>query len=94
MRFADGRNAGRDTVGLGAGDVPKDAAGIPTVPVLRPVGSGGGGAEYHIRVWVFPLPPDGPMDIYVQVGDLPEGRVTVDGALVRETARRAQIIWS
>ncbi len=72
VRFADGRTAGRENLAPSPYDVPKDAAGIPTVPIVRHIGGGGGGAEYHMRTWVFPLPPDGPMDIYVQVGDLPE----------------------
>jgi hypothetical protein len=75
-------------------DVPKDDVGIPTVPVLLLGGGGGGGSEYHFRVWVFPLPPDGPLSIFVQLGDLPEGHTTLDGALVREAAGRAQVIWS
>jgi hypothetical protein len=93
VRFADGSTAGRDGH-PGPFDVPKDAAGVPTVPIVRPMGGGGGGAEYHMRVWVYPLPPDGPMDIYVQIGELPEGHVTIDGALVRAAADRAQVIWS
>jgi hypothetical protein len=98
VRFADGRTAGREHLAgpfAGPSDVPKDAAGVPTVPILRLMGgSGGGGAESHQRAWVFPLPPDGPMDIYVQIGTLPEGHVTIDGARVRDAADRAQVIWS
>jgi hypothetical protein len=94
VRFADGRSAGRENFGPSVFDVPKDDAGIPTVPVLGHMGGGGGGAEYHMRFWVFPLPPEGPMDIYIQVGDLPEGQVSIEGALLREAARRAQVIWS
>ena len=94
VRFADGRTAGRDRFGGRAFEARKDAAGVPTEPVLHPMGGGGGGAEYHMRVWVFPLPPDGPLDIYVQIAELPEGRVTIDGARVREAAARAQVIWS
>jgi hypothetical protein len=95
VRFADGRTAGREA-GFGARsfDMRKDPAGVPTSLVMHPMGGGGGGAEYHMRVWVFPLPPDGPMDIYVQIGALPEGHVTIDGARVREAAGRAHVIWS
>lgn len=92
--FADGRAAGRGAPNEPVMDVPKDDVGIPTVPVLLLGGGGGGGSEYHFRVWVFPLPPDGPLSIFVQLGDLPEGHTTLDGALVREAAGRAQVIWS
>jgi hypothetical protein len=94
VMFADGRAAGRDAPGYGVFDVPKDGAGIPTVPILTHTGGGGGGSEYHLRVWVFPLPPEGPLSIYVQLGGLPEGHTTIDGALIREAAERARVIWS
>jgi hypothetical protein len=90
---SDGRTAGREHRAT-LFDIPKDDAGFPTEPYLGAMGGGGGGSEYHMRAWVFPLPPDGPMEIYVQVGELPEGHVTIDGALVRAAGARAQVIWS
>jgi len=94
VRFSDGRKAGTADGGLSAFGVPKDAAGIPTEPVIHSMGGGGGETDFHMRAWVFPLPPGGPVDIYVEVGELPEGHSTVDGALIREAAGRAQVIWS
>jgi hypothetical protein len=96
IRFADGRTAGReaDLYGIPA-DVPKDDDGIPTEPVLRFMGSGGGSGAYHVRVWVFPLPPEGPVEIHVALpgSDVPESTVVLDGGLVRSAAERAQVIW-
>jgi hypothetical protein len=94
VRFGDGRTAGRGGAGANIFDIPKDADGVPTVPYVAGMGGGGGGHEFHMRVWVFPLPSDGPLDIFVQVGDLPEGHATIDGAAVRAAATRAEVIWS
>ena len=42
---------------------------------------GGGSGGFHFGVWVFPLPPDGPVEIFVAVpgADVAEVRTTVDG---------------
>ena len=94
VRLADGRVAGRDAPSFGVYDVPKDDAGIPTVPILRRMGAGGGGSHYRFRTWVFPLPPEGPLSIYVKVGKLPEGHGSIEGAPVKEAAERAHVNWS
>ena len=95
VRFADGRTAGREA-NLGSNlDVAKDDRGIPTEPILRMTGGGGGSDGYHFGVWVYPLPPDGPLDVYVSLpaADDPESKVVLDGAAVRSAAERAQVIW-
>jgi hypothetical protein len=77
--------------------VPRDADGIPTEPVITMLGGGGGGSRgYRFQVWVFPLPPDGPLDLYVVApgGDGTEARLTLQGADVRAAAERAVVIWS
>jgi hypothetical protein len=63
------------------------------VPVLRFVGGGGAGATYRFGVWVFPLPPAGPLAIFTEMADLPESSVTIDSALILDAAKRARIIW-
>lgn len=96
VRFADGRTAGREASLFGPPqDVPKDDDGIPTVPVVRFTGSSRGAGGYHVRVWVFPLPPEGLVEVHVALpgSDVPESTVVLDGALVRSAAERARVIW-
>lgn len=95
VRFADGRTAGREAWVFGPPEVPKGVDGIPTEPVVHFLGSGGGSHGYHLRVWVFPLPPEGPLEVHVALpeSDVPESKVVIEGALVRMAAERARVIW-
>jgi len=95
VRFADGRTAGRDASFPGPHDTPKDDQGIPTGPILRMTGGGGGSHGYHFGVWVFPLPPGGPLEIYVSLpaGDDSETKVTLDGDAIRAGAEQATVVW-
>jgi hypothetical protein len=96
VRFADGRTAGRDAPFFGAHAASRDDAGIPTEPVLTMTGGGGGSNGFHFGAWVFPLPPDGPLEIYVSLpaSGVNESKVTLDGGAVRAAAGRATVIWS
>lgn len=95
VRFADGRTAGREATLFGASEVARDHEGIPTEPVLRFLGSSGGSHEYHLTAWVFPLPPEGPLEVHVALpeSDVPESYVALEGGLVRAAAERARVIW-
>jgi hypothetical protein len=97
VRFSDGRTAGREA-GFGPSpfDVPKDENGLPTVPIIRMTGGGGGSHGYHFGVWVYPLPPAGPLEIYVSlpVADESEKKVVLDGEAIRAAAARAHVIWT
>jgi hypothetical protein len=95
VRFADGRTAGREAPFGGHLDAAKDDDGIPTEPILTMSGGGGGSNSHHFGVWVFPLPPDGPLEVYVSLPavDGPESKVVLDGAAVRSAAERARVIW-
>lgn len=96
VRFADGRTAGRTGAApFGMADIPRDAEGIPTEPVLRMTGGGGGSNGFHFSVWVHPLPPGGPLEIHVAMpGADREATVVLDGAAVRAAAERAVVVWS
>jgi hypothetical protein len=96
VRFADGRTAGRRAAGFpGAFDVAKDEQGIPTEPIVRMAGGGGGSGGYHLGVWVYPLPPPGPLEVYVSLpaAGVEETKVVLDGGAVRAAADRARVIW-
>jgi hypothetical protein len=98
VRFADGRAAGREGTLFHGGhlNVAKDDRGIPTEPILTMAGGGGGSHGWDFSVWVFPLPPDGPLEVYVAfpAADVGESKVVLDGGLVRSAAARARVIWS
>jgi hypothetical protein len=95
VRFADGRTAGRALDWL-APRPAVEADGVPAEPVLRMQGGGGNHAVYQHSVWVFPLPPDGPLEIFVSAPTIgvDEASVVVDGSAVRAAAARAKVIWA
>ncbi len=96
VRFSDGRTAGRGP-GIGSmADLPKDEHGVPTGPFMSVASRGGAPEGWRASAWVFPLPPDGPLEIYValEAAGLNEASITVDGAAVRAAAERAKVIWT
>ena len=63
--------------------------------VLMQRGGGGGGVSWNFHFWVWPLPPDGPVEL---VAEWPsEGialtRAELDSAVVRDGAARAVTLW-
>jgi hypothetical protein len=95
VRFADGRVGGRSAM-RGRLDMPKDEQGLPTEPFVGFSGGGGGTGGWHFGAWVYPLPPEGPLEIFVALPgpDTDEIRTVVDGSAVRAAAERARVIWS
>ena len=94
FQFADGRRAGPNLSPMGR-DLPKDDAGIPTVPVLMPRGGGGGGSEWKQAFWVWPLPPDGPLKLFFDWPErnIAEIAVTLDGSAVHHGGEQAIELW-
>lgn len=95
VRFADGRVGGQGMRGGPLG-VPKDAEGLPTEPFVGFSGGGGGPGGWRFSAWVFPLPPDGPLQIFVAPPSPATGEFSavVDGSAVRAAAERARVIWT
>jgi hypothetical protein len=96
VRFSNGRTAGRAAGHPDRSRLAKDEQGVPTEPFIGGGGGGGGMGAFHFGVWVFPLPPDGPLEIFVAVPGMRmvEESVTVDGAAVRAAAQSAHVIWT
>jgi hypothetical protein len=98
VRFSDGRTGGRLTRFNPMATAPaKDEQGLPIEPFVSFAGGGGGGgAGWRFIAWVYPLPPDGPLEIFIGLpaAGLEEASVTVDGSAVRAAAERAKVIWS
>jgi hypothetical protein len=96
VRFADGRVGGQG-VRSAPTNVAKDGQGLPIAPYVGFSGGGGGSGGWHFTVWVFPLPPDGPLEIFVappSPAPPDEFNVVIDGSAVRAAAERARVIWS
>jgi hypothetical protein len=95
VRFADGREGGRGGM-RGRNELSKDEQGVPTQPFVGFGGGGGGSGGWRFSAWVFPLPPDGPLEIFVALPDPSntEYSTVVDGADIRAAAEHARVIWS
>lgn len=94
VRFADGREGGRRP--QGGAILVQDDQGVPTEPHVGFHGGGGGSGGWRFGFWVFPLPPDGPLDIFIGLptDDAIEAKVTLDGAQVRSAAAQARVVWT
>lgn len=93
VRFSDGREGGRSAQ-PDPFRAPKDADGLPSGPVVFPRGGRGGTGGWSFGFWVYPLPPVGPVQVFIALADLPEIRLELDGGSIRSAAERATVIWS
>lgn len=67
----------------------------PKGPLLMPGAGGGSPDEWHSNMWLWPLPPSGPLT-WVSSWErrgLPETSVTVDASVLAEAAREAEQLW-
>ena len=98
VRFSDGRVGGRGggPAFPGATGIPKDDDGVPTEPFVGFAGGGGGSGGWRFSAWVFPLPPDGPLEIFIALPQPATGefKAIVDGTAVRAAAEKARVIWT
>jgi hypothetical protein len=100
FEFADGKRVDESgpapfpgrTMVLG---IQKDELGIPTEPILHSQGGGGGGSHYQMRFWCYPLPPPGPLNVYVEWADadIPESMIVLDANGIIDAAPRALTLW-
>lgn len=102
--------AARLRFGLVLGDGEQVLDGSPFVPGADPStpperhsltrnggGGGGGGSSYSgsDALWLWPLPPEGPVELVMQWPALgiDETRAVLDGSSIRELAQRAAPLW-
>lgn len=93
IEFADGRKA---TNGGHRLDLPElDANGKPTAPVMRPHGGSGGGGRFSHQLWVWPLPPPGPLSLVCewQAAGIPLTRRELDAQVLLDAAARSQVVF-
>jgi hypothetical protein len=72
-----------------AGEAP------PSGILLRPNGGSGGGRSYRQDVWVWPLPPPGPLAFVCEwpAAGIELTRYQIDAAVVLDAAARARTLW-
>jgi hypothetical protein len=96
VRFADGRVGGRGVRGA-LSNVATDDLGLPTAPYVGFAGGSGGSGGWRFGAWVYPLPPEGPLEVFVappSPAPPDEFRAAIEGSAVRAAAERARVIWS
>lgn len=88
VQFADGRKA----TTLGGRDWGQ---GEPEGPVLMPHGGGGGERSWDVRLWLWPLPPPGPLVFACEwpLANIPLTTAELDAALICDAAERAELLW-
>lgn len=91
-RFVIGFTDGRRTV-MGWPSVHGDD-GTPDI-VLTHTGGGGSDRRWMGRMWLWPLPPAGPLTLAFVWPELevPETTVEIDSAPIRDAAARAVELW-
>lgn len=69
--------------------------GDPTPPHISPRGGGGGNKRFEMTYWMWPLPPGDVVTIVSEwpAYDIPETRVDIDAAELRERAGEAEVAW-
>jgi len=90
VQFADGGKA-TNIAGFPSGDPAVPPAG----PVMVPGGGGGGAGRWHQSLWVWPLPPRGPV---LLVCEWPAAAIAlthceIDSGLIIDAAARAQVVF-
>jgi hypothetical protein len=92
IEFSDGRRAtSLDT--LRRREEDRDVA--PASPLMRPMGSGGGGGRWEHRYWLWPIPPPGQLAFVCEwpALQIPLTRATLDAEVIRDAARHAVVLW-
>jgi hypothetical protein len=74
---------------------PDDGDGAPRGPLLAGHGGHGGGLEFAMQYWLWPLPPPGPITFVCQWESegIDETRAVIDAAPTLEAALRSEQLW-
>ena len=93
FEFANGRCAGEEYYDI-FGE-PKDQDGLPYVPIILLDGAMSGSHRLSLRAWCWPLPPIGPITIYVEWEErgLAEKQVQVAGEIILAAAEAGVSVW-
>jgi hypothetical protein len=94
IQFPDGSKATTLGTGLSA-PIALRPDEVPEGPVLVRRGGGGSARRWSQTLWLWPLPPEGPLDFVCEWPALGIGlsRVGIDSALIHDAVRRSQTLW-
>jgi hypothetical protein len=89
VEFADGSRASNVM------PMSRDLQTQPAGPTMHAQGGGGGAGDWRQSLWVWPLPPAGPLSFVCEWPALgiPLARHTIDAQLILDAAARAQLIF-
>ena len=75
--------------------VPVDENGLPVEPILMMRGGGGNDNRFDTRFWCYPLPPPGPMTIFVEWADerIEETAFPFDADTIIAAVPRVITVW-
>lgn len=67
----------------------------PRPPVILHRSSGGGGSRWHMKYWVWPMPPEGPLEVFFSwpAHGVDEASITIDVTELHERATEAVPLW-
>jgi len=92
VQFSDGRKA---TNTSGFPERRPDYENPPEGPVMHSGDGGGHEHRWHQSLWVWPLPPPGPLALVCQwpAAGIPLTRHELDAQLILDAAARAQVVF-
>jgi hypothetical protein len=88
--FADGGK-----FAMGTSPIRPPSGSDPLGPVLNHYGEGGSSHQWRHNIWLWPLPPPGPLAFVFAWPDkdIPESRVVLDGGDLVAAANDAVKLW-
>jgi hypothetical protein len=92
VQFADGGRATSLDAYVGTAADPDEP---PQPPLLQPRSGSGGGGQWRHDVWVWPLPPAGPLTFACEwpALDIALSRRDLDAERLQEAAGRSRLLW-
>lgn len=92
LLFADGTKL---TTPQAVGGLRRPFLEQPAGPTMRWLHGGGSGGETRDHFWLWPLPPEGPVDLFFlwPSQGLPETSVQIRGGTIRAAAQDARVLW-
>jgi hypothetical protein len=90
IQFADGAKATASPVAW-----PRNPGETPSGPLLIVRGSGGGGRSWNSNIWVWPLPPSGPLAFVCdwQAEGIALTRREIDAKAILDAAAQVEQLW-
>ena len=91
VQFSDGSKATNTS-----GYQPRAPRTPPAEPIMQQRGGGGGGGSWSQSLWIWPLPPLGPLALVCEwpAAGIPLTRVEIAAQMVLDAAARSRVIFT